>query len=137
MDNIFIKENVSKHEYTTHKYVYDLNIVNIPEIVSYCPDTKVMKMKRVHGMSVSDWYGEHINLVPDPVYENIVEIVRKLMMHGICYPDFTGYNFMISKKDMKSNKIIIWIIDFEHVSMNKHMGNVCMNGLKKWNPDYA
>ena len=137
MDNIFIKQNVSQHEYTTHKYVYDLNIVNIPEIVSYCPDTKVMEMKKVHGLSVSDWYGDQIDLVPNPVYENIVEIVRKLMMHGICYPDFTGYNFMITEADMNSEQLIIWIIDFEHASINEHMNNVCMNGLKLWNPDFA
>ena len=143
MDNVFIKQNVSQHEYNTHKYVYDLNIVNIPAIISYCPDTKVMEMKRIDGMSVSDWYGENIDNVPNPVYENIVEIVRLLMMHGICYPDFTGYNFMISQEECNNSLNPgdslknIWIIDFEHASINKHMGNVCMNGLKKWNPDFA
>ena len=136
MDNLFIKQNVSKHEYTTHKYIYDLNIVNTPEIISYCPDTKVMAMKQINGMSVSDWYGENVELVPDPVYESIVKTMRILMMHGICYPDFTGYNFMITEEDMSSEQNI-WVIDFEHAFINEHMGNVCMNGLKKWNPDFA
>ena len=30
---VYVKQNVKKHEYDMHKYVYDLKIVNIPEMI--------------------------------------------------------------------------------------------------------
>ena len=46
-DVYFTKENVSLCEYKIHKYVYNLNIVNVPKIKSYNRKTKQLKMVRV------------------------------------------------------------------------------------------
>ena len=48
----YTKENVSFNEYKIHKYVYNLDIVNIPKIKSYDKKTKQMKMVRVGTMNV-------------------------------------------------------------------------------------
>ena len=41
-----------------HEYVYGLHIVNIPAIINYNKDTKVMVMKKIDNMNISDMYGE-------------------------------------------------------------------------------
>ena len=45
-DVYYTKENVSLCEYKIHKYVYNLNIVNIPKIKSYNKKTKQLKKVR-------------------------------------------------------------------------------------------
>ena len=38
---MFVKENVELHEYLIHKYIHNLDIVNIPRPISYDKEKKV------------------------------------------------------------------------------------------------
>jgi tRNA A-37 threonylcarbamoyl transferase component Bud32 len=105
--NSFIKKNVELHEYTMHKMVYNMNIVNIPKIYKYDKETKTMYLQKISDMNVSDRYGEDIKEVPTHILEKIQEIIKTLYYRNILYPDITGYNFI-------EHKGKIWIIDFEH-----------------------
>jgi len=132
----YVKQNVNHREYFMQKYIYNLDIVNIPEIIEYNSDSKIMVMKKVGKDNLSHTYGENADDIPDDVFDQVVKIVRNLVLHNIEYPDLTGYNF-IEDTDGK-----VWIIDFEHSSMmtskqvnNIHIQNIC-NGYKKWNPDF-
>lgn len=140
LDTYYVKRNVNHKEYFMQKYVYQLNIVNIPEIIEYNEDTKIMVMKKVGNYignnNLSDTYGENADDVPTEVFDQVIKIVRNLVLHNIEYPDLTGYNF-IEDDDGK-----VWIIDFEHSSLmtttlvnNIHIQNIC-NGYKKWNPEF-
>ena len=135
--NVFVKKNVNHTEYFMQKYVYQLNIVNIPEIIEYDEKGKIMVMKKVDNNNLSDIYGENATDIPDEIFDQVVKILRTLTLHNIEYPDLTGYNF-IEDKDGK-----VWIIDFEHSRImtspqitNIHIQNIC-NGHKIWNPDFA
>ena len=95
-----------------------------------------MIMKKVEGMNLSDKYGDNATDIPNEIFEQVVKIVRNLVLHNIEYPDLTGYNF-IEDTDGK-----VWIIDFGHSKMmssnqinNIHIQTIC-NGDKKWNPDF-
>jgi len=132
----YVKQNVNHREYFMQKYIYNLDIVNIPEIIEYNSDSKIMVMKKVGKDNLSHTYGENADDIPDDVFDQVVEIVRNLVLHNIEYPDLTGYNF-IEDTDGK-----VWIIDFEHSSMmtskqvnNIHIQNIC-NGDKIWNPEF-
>jgi RIO-like serine/threonine protein kinase len=121
------------------KYVYGLNIVNVPEIIEYNEEDeedKIMVMRKAGKHNLSYIYGEDATDIPDELFDQVVKIVRNLVLHNIEYPDLTGYNF-IEDSDGK-----VWIIDFEHSSLmttnqvdNIHIQNIC-NGDKKWNPDF-
>jgi len=119
-----------------HNYIYQLNIVNMPRIVSYDETNKVMKMQRIYGSNVADFYGENISGIPSSVLTSISDILTKLTSNNIEYPDITGYNFMI---DEDSNEV--WIIDFEHAKHNDNITDEFILGsceqIKKWNPDFA
>ena len=132
----YVKKNVNHREWFMQKYVYQLNIVNVPEIIEYNEESKIMVMKKVGEMNLSDYYGADATDIPKELFDQVVKIVRNLVLHNIEYPDLTGYNF-IKDSDGK-----VWIIDFEHSSMmtsnqvnNVHIQNIC-NGYKKWNPDF-
>lgn len=132
----YVKQNVNHREYFMQKYIYNLDIVNIPEIIEYNSDSKIMVMKKVGKDNLSHTYGENADDIPDDVFDQVVKIVRNLVLHNIEYPDLTGYNF-IEDTDGK-----VWIIDFEHSSMmtskqvnNIHIQNIC-NGDKIWNPEF-
>ena len=132
----YVKQDVNHREYFMQKYVYNLDIVKIPEIIEYNDESKIMVMKKVGNHNLSDNYGEDAMDVPDELFSQVVKIVRNLVLHNIEYPDLTGYNF-VEDSDGK-----VWIIDFEHSSMrstkqvtNIHIQNIC-NGYKKWNPDF-
>ena len=97
-----------------------------------------MAMERVGKNNLSHNYGEDATDVPDDIFNKVVRIVRTLVLHGISYPDLTGYNFV---EDVSTNGKL-WIIDFEHATMitptvitNEHICNIC-NGVQKWNPDF-
>lgn len=132
----YIKPKVEKHEYMMHKYLYKLDILNIPKAVYYDKSSKTMVLARVNGMSISDMYGEDISNVPDDVYVKVVEIMRILILFNVCYPDFTGYNFMIDNK----NRLKIWIIDFEHAYCKEYIDDnfvkYVIDGGKKWNKEF-
>ena len=135
MDNQFyIKHNVSLHEYKMHKHVYDLHIVNIPEIINYDHDKKILTICKINNMNVSDMYGEKASKVDKCIFDEIRIIIKTLADNNIEYPDITGYNFI--EYDNK-----IWIIDFEHSSiftnkMEDSFVNKFINGLNKWNPRF-
>ena len=132
----YIKRDVDDREYFMQQYVYQLNIVNVPQIIYYDEKNKIMIMKKVEGMNLSDQYGDNANDIPNEIFEQVVKIVRNLVLHNIEYPDLTGYNFI---EDTNGK---VWIIDFGHSKMmssnqihNIHIQNIC-NGDKKWNPDF-
>ena len=132
----YIKYQVSDKEHFIQQYVYQLNIVNVPKIIYYDEESKIMIMKKVEGMNLSDQYGDDATDIPNEIFEQVVKIVRNLVLHNIEYPDLTGYNF-VEDCDGK-----VGIIDFEHSNMmttkevtNIHIRNIC-NGCKEWNPEF-
>jgi tRNA A-37 threonylcarbamoyl transferase component Bud32 len=126
----YVKENVSIKEYKIHKYISDIDIVNIPKIYSYDKHTKIMIMQKINNMCISDQYGNNLNEIP---FDKIRNIIKILFDHNIEYPDITGYNF-IEKNDK------IWIIDFEHARYVTKRKNAFIqkfiNGKNCWNPNY-
>jgi tRNA A-37 threonylcarbamoyl transferase component Bud32 len=134
-DVYYTKENVSLCEYKIHKYVYNLNIVNIPKIKSYNKKTKQMKMVRVGTMSLSDYYGETEEHISDELFARIRNIIQTLYDHDILYIDITGYNFI--ENDNK-----LWIIDFEHATYNHpretdEFVEKFLEGHNGWNPEFV
>jgi tRNA A-37 threonylcarbamoyl transferase component Bud32 len=131
-----IKSNVSYEEFKIHKYVYHLGIVNIPRIVSYDETNKTMKIKRIHGSSIADFYGENISDIPSTVLNSISCILKNLASNKIEYPDITGYNFIIDEDTSE-----IWIIDFEHAKYNENITDEFIlsscEKIQKWNPDFT
>ena len=132
----YIKYQVSDKEHFIQQYVYQLNIVNVPKIIYYDEESKIMIMKKVEGMNLSDQYGDDATDIPNEIFEQVVKIVRNLVLHNIEYPDLTGYNFV------EDNDGKVWIIDFGHSHLttstlinNIHIQNIC-NGDKTWNPDF-
>ena len=132
----YVKQNVNHREYFMQKYIYNLGIVNLPEIIEYNDESKIMVMKKVGKHNLSDQYGENANNVPKELFDQVIKIVRTLVLHNIEYPDLTGYNFV------EDSDGTVWIIDFEHSSMmtskqvnNIHIQNIC-NGYKVWNPEF-
>ena len=132
----YVKYKVSEKEHFIQQYVYQLNIVNVPKIIYYDEENKIMIMKKIEGMKLSDQYGDNATDIPNEIFEQVVKIVRNLVLHNIEYPDLTGYNF-IEDTDRK-----VWIIDFGHSQMmsTKHIDNINIqnicNGYKKWNPEF-
>ena len=139
-DECYIKQNVSHREYFMQQFVYNLNIVKVPEIINYNEVTQTMTMKRVGTNNLSHIYGENATDVPDELFDDVANIVRKLVLNGIEFPDLTGYNFVEDNSSVGAYKI--WIIDFEHAKFtppqditNIHIRTIC-NGTKRWNPDF-
>ena len=129
----YYKQNVSLQEYKLHAHVYDLGIVNIPKIVEYNKNTKVMKLVRVGISNISNYYGESPENIGDELFSKIRKIIQSLYDHNIEYIDITGYNFIEN-----ANKI--WIIDFKHAKYNPHNKNEFVNkfleGNNVWNPEF-
>jgi tRNA A-37 threonylcarbamoyl transferase component Bud32 len=134
-DVYYTKENVSLCEYKIHKYVYNLDIVNVPKIKSYNKKTKKLKMVRVGTMSVSDYYGETAEHISDELFAKIRNIIQTLYDNDILYIDITGYNFI--ENDNK-----LWIIDFEHATYNHprktdQFVEKFLEGHNGWNPEFV
>ena len=131
----YIKENVSLNEYQIHQHVYDLNIVNIPKIISYNEKTKQMTMVKVGKMNVSDFYGDLAENIDDELFSKIRKIIKTLYDNNILYIDITGYNFI---EDEENDKL--WIIDFEHATLNPKIKNdfveKFLKGVNEWNPEF-
>ena len=127
----YIKHNVSLHEYKMHKHVYDLGIVNIPEIINYNEYTKELTLRKIDNMNISDCYGDMPRKVGRDLLDNIREIIKTLYDNNIIYPDITGYNFIEYE-----NKL--WIIDFEHAYFKTKQKNLFverfLKGSNRWNP---
>ncbi len=61
----YIKYQVSDTEHFIQQYVYQLNIVNVPKIIYYDEESKIMIMKKVEGMNLSDQYGDDATDIPN------------------------------------------------------------------------
>ena len=135
-NTIYTKSNVEFHEYNMHNYIQQLNIVLVPKIINYDRHTKTMQMEKIPGMSVSDFYGEEFEKVPNNIIDRIRNIIHTLKLNNIIYPDITGYNFIKSKGEML-------IIDFEHAyfgfnhTQSDPFVDEFLNGIESWNPDFA
>jgi len=131
---VYIKNNVSLHEYQMHKYIYELEIVNVPKIVAYDFERKILVMEKIKNMSISDFYGEDSKNINSEIFIKVRSIINKLLESNIEYPDITGYNFIECEDKM-------WIIDFEHSSVitrkkiDPFITKFC-NGLNEWNPNF-
>ena len=137
-DMYYVKHNVDHSEFFMQKYVHQLNIVNVPEIIRYDEVNKIMVMLKVGNNNLSHNYGENATDVPEELFDKVVKIVRTLVLHGIEYPDLTGYNFVEDTNTYGK----IWIVDFEHAKLsiskeitNIHITNIC-NGKQIWNLDF-
>jgi len=126
---MYTKRNVSQHEYDIYKTVVELSIVNIPPIISYDADEKILVTERVGEMNVADMYGDKITDQPAYIIEGIRDIISALYKNGIIYPDITGYNFI--EGDRK-----IWIVDFGHATYVNRFVLGFINGETAWNPDF-
>jgi tRNA A-37 threonylcarbamoyl transferase component Bud32 len=134
---MYTKKNVKYHEYAMHRFVYGINIVNVPAIYNYNRVSGVLEMQKIPNMSIADYYGEEFSAVPVHIITKIREIIKILYINGIEYPDITGYNFIEWGGD-------IWIIDFEH---SEYIGKGYtpqdpfvldfINGREGWNPSFA
>ena len=130
-NNVFVKKNVSLHEYAMHKYIQELEGLNVPKIIAYDVERKILVMEKINHMSISDFYGEDAKDVPPDIFNKIRNIIKKLAKYNIEYPDITGYNFIYYQEKM-------WIIDFEHTrtitdKLNDFVSKF-INGLNDWNP---
>jgi len=130
---IFVKENVLQHEFDVYTYVQKhVHGVNTPRIVSYDAVTKRLEMERIPGMSLSDFYGEKAENIPDAVFDEVREIVATLRASRVTYPDITGYNFIRSDADDK-----LYVIDFEHAFVIDPFVDAFLAGERSWNSDFA
>ena len=136
--DVYTKKGVGLHEYNMTNYIYNLKLLNVPKIISYDKNKKVMRMEKINGLNLSDEYGETIDLVPSNIISQVRLIIQTLKLNNIIYPDITGYNFIYS--DDK-----VWIIDFEHAYFNFQNPNEYypdtfvddfINGENDWNPDF-
>ena len=130
-----VKHNVSYGEYAIHTMVFNMGCFNVPKIYSYDSIEKKATMQKLNGMSISDMYGENIENVPQHIINQIRDIILKLYLANIYYPDITGYNFMyINDK--------IWIYDFGDafcsgkIPTNINFIREFINGKNEWNPEF-
>ena len=145
MENIFTKHNVSESEYQMQLHIYYLNILNVPEPISYDKTTKLFKMKEINGMTLSDYYGEKSINIDSNIFKSIRGIIQTLFDVGIIYPDITGYNFIMQYDDFNEITDKLWIIDFEHATFNDptiydpnyDFVNDFINGLDSYNLEFA
>ena len=120
-------------EFNVHQMIYNMNIVNVPEIYDYNKELNTLKMRRIPNMCVADMYGENFQDLPSTIAKQIRDIITVLYTKGIEYPDITGYNFIEYQ-----NKL--WIIDFGHARFNsKHSTydsfiKEFIQGKSDWNP---
>ena len=130
----YIKHGVEKHEYDMHLYAYNLQVVNIPEIINYDAENKVLTMKKINGDNLSNIYGEEAHNINKELFNKIRYILKTLLEHNMEYIDITGYNFVLDKDEN------LWIIDFEHAKMKRPKINYFLKafceGENNWNPDF-
>ena len=131
--NVWQKKNVSLEEYNIYRHVELLNIVNIPQFISYDYVNGTLNTQKIDNMCLADYYGDDFNSFPKWIIDEIRAIIKTLNNNGIYYPDITGYNF-IEWDDR------IWIIDFGHAHMEKMYRDpfilAFIEGHNGWNPKY-
>jgi RIO-like serine/threonine protein kinase len=138
-NDFYVKQGVCENEWFIQKYLEKLNNenINVPEIIEYNGESKIMVMKKIGINNLSHNYGKNATDIPDELFKQVVTIVRNLVLNNVEYPDLTGYNFV---EDINGK---VSIIDFGHAKIdnsenilkNIHIQNIC-NGIKTWNPDF-
>jgi len=128
-EEIYTKKNVSLKEYQIHKLV-ETHFDFVPKIISYDHNTLEMEMHRIKPMSLSDFYGEDSNKIPETIFKEIRRIISMLFEIGIIYQDITGYNFI---EDLNGK---IWIIDFGDAILFDRFVIEFLNGSNNWNKNY-
>ena len=127
---MFVKENVTKNEFMLNRITNFLDIPS-PKVLSY--NKNILKLEKIKGMSISDFYSDNEKEVPIKIFESIRIIIKNLLKIGISYPDITGYNFMIDEKEK------IWIVDFGHAYVSNPEEDIdefiekFINGYNGWN----
>jgi len=136
--DVFTKHNVSLEEYTIHQLVYNMNIVNVPRIISYDNDKQILIMQRLGNCSY-----DGVTIDRD-IFDDIRDIIRTLYDHNIEYPEITGRNFIEYE-----NKL--WIVNFEHARQftpdpiiqqdtgldDLFVKRFISRSLYQWNPKYS
>ena len=134
----FIKENVSIHEYNMHVLVYHLRLVRVPHPMYYDHARKCMVMEKIHGVNVSDTFGDCACNVPIHIRKEIQRMIRILTAHQIQYVDITGYNFVIDSR----GETRIWLVDFEHTYESEYVPpsveSFCLTPVEdmEWNVEF-
>ena len=134
----YTKNNVDNHEFNMQLRAQSL-LENVPKIITYDPEQRVMVMEKIPQMNIADMYGEDVTEIDPYIWESINNSVRILHTNGIEYSDITGYNFI-------EYDGLIWMIDFGHaqniedIIKNKKKQSQFvidfMNGSYDWNPDF-
>lgn len=130
------KQNVSLHEYNMYKYVYNLQIIQIPRIIYYNKKSQILYTEKINNMCIADLYGEQPENIDNDLFEKCQLIIKKLYKYNILYRDITAYNFI-------EDNNIVWLIDFEHCCFKTNKYNddedfikKFINGLNEWNPNF-
>ena len=137
MENIWKKKKVDIAEYNIYKQILELKIINVPEIILYDEEDKVLYTREIKGDNLSNIYGDQATDVPINIYKECRRIIGLLRKNGIEYPDITGYNFILENDTEK-----IWLIDFEHAynlkskNTNYFVDEFCNFERQLWNPDF-
>jgi tRNA A-37 threonylcarbamoyl transferase component Bud32 len=137
MNRIFIKQNVELEEYYIHILARQIGLPT-PRIIVYDSDSKQLTMEKIDGSNIADMYGAKSDNISENIWENIRQLIKKLYMEDIVYPDITGYNFIQDS----NNKL--WIIDFGHAylrtDINRHSDEHeqfvidLIDGINQYNP---
>ena len=129
--SVHIKYNVLLHEYTMHKYIQELEVFNVPKIIAYDYERKVLITEKINNVNIYDYYG--VDYDYQDIFNEIRLIITNLFRYNIEYPDISGFNFI--KHDNK-----IWITNFKHTRtitgrLNGFVSKF-INGLNEWNTQY-
>lgn len=143
MAMVFEKNCVSKREFELLKKAYD-NGIPTSKPLDYEPETLTLKMEKISGMSLADFYGDTPEglreIITSGAMDKVKEIVKNLKEIGIIYPDITGYNFMINSETEE-----IYVIDFGHAfELNQEQFNhvlfvkefISGRHTPIWNPNF-
>jgi tRNA A-37 threonylcarbamoyl transferase component Bud32 len=103
------KQNVSAHENLMQSHAVNILGEQTPNITSYNPITKILKMERIKGKTIFDLYGDDILLLPENLFSQIKDLINKLYANDILYRDITPFNFIFNEEINQ-----VSIIDFEH-----------------------
>jgi RIO-like serine/threonine protein kinase len=107
MSNFILKKNVSLHEYSIHKYIQELEVFNIPKIIAYDIERKVLVLEKINSKNINEIYGNESQNVPKEIFKEIRNTINLLLKYNIEYSDISSYNFI-----QYENKL--WIINFEN-----------------------
>ena len=106
--------------------IYDTNIEQTPQPA---PEDYYIIIKRIHGMTVADYYGDD---VPVKAWNEIRRLIQLLFDNGVEYIDISPYNFMVEEATGK-----IYVIDYGHARPINWFLREFLEGAKAWNPDFV